>query len=252
MASAKRLIELRHDWRSSRRMAEIRVPACPIPIHHTKLTMAKPQPIGIVTPQMPVPRTNKYPMAYSIIIVSRNITPNPINHPVEVGRVSTIELILSVTVAKVYPGSITGATSLPPATCSVRSSILDCLRSACQLGVGVANLSQVRGPGPCVQVREQAVVARLRLQFRNPAIGIINAAEDDCVGRTGLLASRLQLAVLNLPVFALGIDPVLVDALHAIRAFLHDAPAAHAHVGIAHHFVLRRAPVLEQQEVEAP
>src|SRR2546422_10246559 len=98
MASAKRLIELRHDWRSRRRMAEIRVPACPIPIHQTKLTMAKPQPTGIVTPQMPVPRTNKYPMAYSIIMVSRNITPNPTNHPVEVGPVSTIELILSVTV----------------------------------------------------------------------------------------------------------------------------------------------------------
>jgi len=27
MASAKRLIELRHDWRNSNRMAEIKVPA---------------------------------------------------------------------------------------------------------------------------------------------------------------------------------------------------------------------------------
>ena len=43
MASAKRLIELRHDCRSRSRMAEIRVPAWPIPIHQTKLTMANPQ-----------------------------------------------------------------------------------------------------------------------------------------------------------------------------------------------------------------
>jgi hypothetical protein len=55
MASAKRLIELRHDCRSSKRMAEMSVPAWPMPIHHTKLTMAKPQPMGMVLPQMPMP-----------------------------------------------------------------------------------------------------------------------------------------------------------------------------------------------------
>src|SRR5438045_1804385 len=38
MASAKRLIEFRHDCRSKRKMAEISVPAWPIPIHQTKLT----------------------------------------------------------------------------------------------------------------------------------------------------------------------------------------------------------------------
>ena len=48
MASAKRLMELRHDCRNSKRIAEISVPAWPMPIHHTKLTMAKPQPMGIV------------------------------------------------------------------------------------------------------------------------------------------------------------------------------------------------------------
>ena len=52
MASAKRLIALRHDWFSSRRIAEISVPAWPIPIHQTKLTIANPQPIGILIPQI--------------------------------------------------------------------------------------------------------------------------------------------------------------------------------------------------------
>src|SRR5207245_1929324 len=41
-------------------------------------------------------------------------------------------------------------------------------------------------------------------------------------------------------------------ALHAVCAFFHDPAAAHADVGIAHHLVLRRLPVLEEQEVEAP
>ena len=46
MASAKRLIDVRHSWRRSRRMAEISVPAWPMPIHQTKLMMSKPQPTG--------------------------------------------------------------------------------------------------------------------------------------------------------------------------------------------------------------
>src|ERR1051325_4585038 len=45
MASAKRLIEVRQRWRSSSRVAEISVPAWPIPIHQTKLTVGKPHPI---------------------------------------------------------------------------------------------------------------------------------------------------------------------------------------------------------------
>src|SRR5579884_237454 len=55
MASAARLIDVRQLCLSSSKMAEIRVPAWPIPIHHTKLTMAKPHADGIVMPQMPTP-----------------------------------------------------------------------------------------------------------------------------------------------------------------------------------------------------
>ena len=39
-------------------MAEIRVPAWPIPIHQTKLMIAKPQPLGILIPQTPTPFVN--------------------------------------------------------------------------------------------------------------------------------------------------------------------------------------------------
>src|SRR3954470_19329812 len=46
IASAARLIDVRHFWRSRHRMAEIRVPAWPIPIQKTKLTMSHAQLTG--------------------------------------------------------------------------------------------------------------------------------------------------------------------------------------------------------------
>ena len=59
IASAKRLIEVRHFCCSSSRIAEISVPAWPMPIHQTKLMMAKPQATGMLMPQMPTPLTNR-------------------------------------------------------------------------------------------------------------------------------------------------------------------------------------------------
>ena len=41
IASANRLMELRQLWFSSSRIAEISVPAWPIPIHQTKFVIAK-------------------------------------------------------------------------------------------------------------------------------------------------------------------------------------------------------------------
>src|SRR5579875_2968435 len=53
IASEKRLIDVRQSCLSRNKIAEISVPAWPIPIHHTKLTIANPQPTGILTAQMP-------------------------------------------------------------------------------------------------------------------------------------------------------------------------------------------------------
>src|SRR5262249_13916346 len=86
----------------------------------------------------------------------------------------------------------------------------------------------------------------------NPAVGVVDVAENDRLGRAGLLARGLQRAIVNFLFGSLGIDAALVDALHTVRALLHDAAAAHADVGISHHLVLRSVPVLEEQEVEAP
>ncbi len=55
MASAKRLMLVRHFWRSRKRMAEISVPAWPMPTQNTKFTMAQPQPTGLFSPQTPTP-----------------------------------------------------------------------------------------------------------------------------------------------------------------------------------------------------
>jgi hypothetical protein len=55
MASAARLIDVRHFWRSRQRIAEISVPAWPMPIQKTKLTMSQAQLTGFAWPQTPTP-----------------------------------------------------------------------------------------------------------------------------------------------------------------------------------------------------
>ena len=59
IASAARLIEVRHFCRSRQRMAEISVPAWPMPIQNTKLTMSQAQLIGLRWPQTPTPTATK-------------------------------------------------------------------------------------------------------------------------------------------------------------------------------------------------
>src|SRR2546425_4652783 len=101
IASAKRLIDVRHVCFNSSRMAEMRVPAWPMPIHQTKFVISNAQPTGTLLPQMPIPFTNRYDTDANSISVSRNENPKPAYQPSEVFRVRTIALILSVTVLKV-------------------------------------------------------------------------------------------------------------------------------------------------------
>ena len=55
MASAARLIDVRHFWRVRNKMAEISVPAWPIPIQKTKLVISHAQPTGWFSPHTPTP-----------------------------------------------------------------------------------------------------------------------------------------------------------------------------------------------------
>ena len=101
IASAKRLMEFRHRWFSKSRIAEISVPAWPIPIHHTKFVMAKPHITGTRMPHTPTP------FASSTATESRNRnsraspTPKPANQNSGVFFVRTTVEIWSVTVPNV-------------------------------------------------------------------------------------------------------------------------------------------------------
>src|SRR6516164_6255785 len=101
IASAKRLIEVRHFWCNKSKMAEMSVPAWPMPIHHTKLMMAKPQATGTLMPQTPTPTNRSQKMVYSSIIVRANMKAKPSHQPRGVCRASVIELIFSETERKV-------------------------------------------------------------------------------------------------------------------------------------------------------
>ena len=114
IASAKRLIEVRHVCLSSSRIAEISVPAWPMPIHQTKLVMSNAQPTGTLLPQMPMPFDHQ---------VGERHQQQPGEHERDAEaertsraascRVRTIELILSVTEPKVCPGAMTGGVPAP-------------------------------------------------------------------------------------------------------------------------------------------
>src|SRR5665213_1401798 len=77
--SEKRLMDVRQSCFSNKRMAEIRVPACPMPIHHTKLTMANPHATGMSIPHTPTPRTNSHVTAIMRRFTSRKANANPMN-----------------------------------------------------------------------------------------------------------------------------------------------------------------------------
>src|SRR5688572_31891639 len=63
IASAARLIEVRHVCRKRKRIAEMSVPACPIPIQNTKFVMSHDQPTGTLSPQMPIPSQKSHETA---------------------------------------------------------------------------------------------------------------------------------------------------------------------------------------------
>ena len=55
IASAKRLMPVRHFWRNRNRMALISVPAWPMPTQNTKLVMSNAHITGLLRPQTPTP-----------------------------------------------------------------------------------------------------------------------------------------------------------------------------------------------------
>src|SRR5437870_5869843 len=92
-------------------MAEIKVPAWPIPIHQTKLTMANPQATGIMIPNRQTPIATRAAMQYRRTSTKMKDNPKPIYQNGGVRLVRTMALILSVNEAKVWHGSMSGKES---------------------------------------------------------------------------------------------------------------------------------------------
>src|ERR1022692_3115715 len=156
IASAKRLIELRHVCLNSSRIAEISVPAWPIPIHHTKLMIAKPHATGCVIAQIPTPFRNSQVTATSRNTAIEPPTPKMANHPSDVFGVSTMSEIFSVTDLKLHPGestryspvsgSICGSTGLKSLVAIASSTLFEWC--PCHLDELCHSLKRCRHPAP--------------------------------------------------------------------------------------------------------
>ena len=108
IASAKRLIEVRQSCLNNRRIAEISVPAWPMPIHQTKLMMSNAQPTGWLLPQMPMPFNSSQPTETIRPFSSRKPMKKATYQGIGCRPRSTTLLIFSVTDVSVWPGSMTG------------------------------------------------------------------------------------------------------------------------------------------------
>src|SRR5579863_6647479 len=197
IASEKRLIEVLQSCLSSNKIAEIRVPACPIPIHHTKFTMANPHATGITIPHTPTPLANSHVTA----TINRFTSTNAIANPMKIWRgvltkgMNTTPPIFVVTVAKSWPGPMT--LSGPGSNVATRSSstIRPFPSTLPDVRIWIPQPRQICGARMCVELFEQAVIALLALAPRYLAIGIVYVAEYDGVRRTGLLAGSDNFAV---------------------------------------------------------
>src|SRR5579862_4344157 len=96
-------------------------------------------------------------------------------------------------------------------------------------------------PGVLLEIGDVGLRAELAEQFRgtvrarqarNFAIRIVQIAKDHRFRRAGLHASRIELAVFQIALFALRLNLRGANALHAESALFHDAHAAHGNVGI--------------------
>ncbi len=165
MASAKRLIELRHDCRSSSRMAEISVPACPIPIHHTKLTMANPQPMGMVTPQMPDSFDKQVGDGEQQHHQEQKGHPKTDEPPVGSRTSQHDRADLVRDRAQGVAGFDDRGALVFDWVCHDLAALRVRVFRHFQFRIWVANVGQVCGARPSVQVAQQAIVPWLGLQF---------------------------------------------------------------------------------------
>src|SRR6218665_1350704 len=95
-------MDILHFWRKSNKMAEIKVPAWPMPTHQTKLVMSHAHPTVLFNPHTPIPshsttHTQKNPPR------KRSNKKQKPHHQTGKGRASTCLQISSETLAVDFP-----------------------------------------------------------------------------------------------------------------------------------------------------
>src|SRR6185312_14492913 len=175
IASAKRLIELRHVCLNNSRMAEISVPAWPIPIHQTKLMM--------VTPQMPTPFRNSHVSTITTIVATPPATIRPPNHASGVCPVSTMPAIFCVTERKLWPGAMTAYSpvigSIIGSTTGSCNGLLVAILSKLQLRIRVDDARGIRRAGTIVQVAEHRIIPLFGFPFGDSTVRVVQVPEHN-------------------------------------------------------------------------
>src|SRR5512139_2762471 len=100
----------------------------------------------------------------------------------------TMLAILSVTLAKVWPGPMIGCSAGAARPVLATPGLRD-------LGVRVADVREVRRAGAGLELRQQAVAAGARPELCHPARPVVQVAEHDRAGGAGRLAGGDDLAV---------------------------------------------------------
>src|SRR5260370_41450732 len=93
-------------------------------------------------------------------------------------------------------------------------------------------LLEIGHVGLCAELAKQFRRATGTRQARDFAIRIVQVAEDHGFRRAGLNAGRIELAILQIALFACGLNFRAANALHAESALFHDAHAAYGDVWI--------------------
>src|SRR5687768_7788471 len=134
-------------------------------------------------------------------------TANPPYHQSGVRWVRTIEVILSVIEPNVCPGAMTARSPAPAVRACASSAVRWGIATLfTEVWVEVADRGQIGRPRPGVELREQRVVALFGLQLGDPALLVVQIAEDDRVGRARLLTGGLDLPILDFPIRLLTLD----------------------------------------------
>src|SRR6185437_12482475 len=91
----------------------------------------------------------------------------------------------------------------------------------------------------------------LALPLGNATVRIVNIAEYDGVGRTRAGAGGNDFTIVHAAILFLSHDFGVIDPLHAVATFFHDAAAADGDVRIALKLNAFSFPIRKEQEVEA-